>query len=405
MVDRRVLALTTSFPLRQGASAGVFVRHLYQNLPQQWKVVVVCPNDTGALKEAIGVKEGAAKLEVCPVDYAPRAWRVLAQQSGGVMPGLRHAPWRALLVPVLLAGLAWRCLRSARSVELIHANWAICGAIAGKIGKYAHRPVVTTLRGDDVTRAGKSRLEAWLLDAAVSQSQAVVCVSDAMAKDLRDRYPERAQDIHVCLNGVDDAFLHMPAMRLEQPGCLRIASVGSLIRRKGYDVLIDAVARMQCRIPVSVKIAGEGPEREQLLELAAQLGIANCFEFVGEIAPDQIPSFLGQADIFVLPSRSEGRPNVVVEALAAGLPVVCSALPGVEGLVESGANGWVVGIDDADAIAKALDEAAAMPMERLRRGLAARERMRASPHGWREAGARYSALFDDVLAKWLLRSS
>ena len=398
MSTYRLLGLSTSFPLHVDGCAGVFVRRLYQNLPQHWQVEVVCPDDSEAQSSSGWERDVDTFLPIHAVRYAPRHWQVLAQGSGGVVAGLRRAPWRAALVPLLLLCLAWRCARSARNADLIHANWAICGAIACMVGKVTRRPVVTTLRGDDVTRASRSWLERRLLDAAVTGSRSIVCVSEAMAIQLRASYPKRECDIHVCLNGIDEAFL-----KVEQSnpvlGCLRIAAVGSLIQRKGYDLLIDAVARMHYGDGVRVRIAGDGPLRTQLLQRAGALGIADRFDFVGEIAPELIPQFLSDADVFILTSRSEGRPNVVIEALAAGLPVVSSALPGIDGLVMHGENGWVVEIGDIAGFALALDEAFADPIERMRRAAFARERMSAKDYSWAMTGQSYDRLFMNALVK------
>lgn len=397
MSTLRLLGLSTSFPLRTDGCAGVFVQRLYQNLPDYWQVEVVCPDDNSPvlMQPQPGHQEGD-RLRIHPVRYAPRAWQVLAQQSGGVMSGLRSAPWRALLLPLLLLGMAWRCLRLAQHADLIHANWAICGVIASLVGRLTRRPVVTTLRGDDVSGETRSWMKRRLLDAAVNGSHSIVCVSEAMATQLRARYMHRAQDIHVCLNGIDETFLKV-AHSSGMAGKLRVVAIGSLISRKGYDVLIDAVARMRHRDQIQVKIAGDGPERLRLLQQATDLGVADRFDLVGELAPKCIPQFLVDADAFVLSSRSEGRPNVVIEALAAGLPVVCSVLPGVEGLVESGENGWLVDVGDVAGFAEALDQACADPRERARRGDTARERMLRSPWSWSGAGSCYDRVFRSAL--------
>jgi glycosyltransferase involved in cell wall biosynthesis len=391
----RLLAVTTSFPLRKGSSAGVFVQRLYEHLPEHWRVTVICPDDDGPSR-AEDSRTGRILLH--PVRYAPRRWRVLAQQAGGIASGLDRSRWRIALVPCMLIALWWRCLAEARRADVVHANWAICGAIAAAAAVPIRRPLVTTLRGDDVTKASSSVLHRRILAMAVGGSVAVICVSEAMAAALRALYPERARDVHVCLNGVDRAFL---SVHRSPPvaGRLRVASVGSLIRRKGYDVLIEAMARARCRAAIGLRIAGAGPELAALREQAARLDLSDRVEFTGELPPAQVPRFLAGADVFVLPSRSEGRPNAVIEALAAGLPVISSDLPGVEGLVEHGVNGWRVQAEDVAALASALDEANSNPGERERRAVAARSSIREQGASWAETGAAYDALFRGVLSK------
>ena len=213
---------------------------------------------------------------------------------------------------------------------------------------------------------------------------------------LRSRFPEKAADIYVCLNGVDDAFFEVERSAPEA-GRLRVAAVGSLIPRKGYDLLLQAIALMRHRASVSVKIAGTGPELGALQALADRLGLREQSNFVGELPPASIPAFLAHADLFVLTSRSEGRPNVVVEALAAGLPVVSFELPGIDGLVEHGVNGWRIPAGDVTALANALDNACADAEDRERRGAAARASMRRKRADWGATGECYDAIFRRVL--------
>jgi glycosyltransferase involved in cell wall biosynthesis len=213
-----------------------------------------------------------------------------------------------------------------------------------------------------------------------------------MAQELRQRYPRRSGDIEVCLNGVDAAFLAV-ARSAPSRGRLRVAAVGSLIWRKGYDLLLDALARSERCDSIELAIAGAGPEHAALCRQAEQLGVAHQVRFVGALAPARIPGFLANADVLALPSRSEGRPNVVIEALAAELPVICSDLPGVKGLVFPGVNGWCVAVGDIAGLATALDEACADSAERDRRGAAARRAIVSEGYTWANAGERYEALF------------
>ncbi|HWU77078.1 MAG TPA: glycosyltransferase, partial [Rhodanobacter sp.] len=330
MKKMRLLALTTSYPLYPGSSAGIFVQSLYRRLSVECGIDVICPADSKPMRAAYD-DNAATSIRIHAVRYAPRMWRRLAQESGGVVTGLRRAPWRVLLLPGLLFGLFWRCLLRASDMDLIHANWAVCGAMAGIIGRVRRKPVVTTLRGSDVARATRSWLDRMILGLAVRNSRVVICVSEAMAERLRTQFPHRAADIHACLNGADEAFFQIDRAVSDDAG-LRVLAVGNLIRLKGFDVLIEAVARTRHREQMHVCIVGGGPEREPLLALAASRGVSSCFTFAGTVPATDMPKRISEADVFVLSSRSEGRPNVVVEALAGGLPVISTDLEGVQGM-------------------------------------------------------------------------
>lgn len=384
----RVVALTTSYPLRESGWAGVFIQKLYENLCSE--VAVVCPADDQPAQVPM-----SGKLSVHPVNYAPMRFRKLAQQSGGVAPGLRRHPWRALLLPLLLGSLIQRTFARSRHADVIHANWAVCGALSVFVGILRQRPVVTTLRGDDVKRATHSLVDRWLLKFAVSGSRRIVCVSDAMARDLRAFLPKHADKIAVVRNGVDEAFLSVERSSGVR-GSVRLAGVGSLIPRKGFDILLLAISLMKHRTGVLLELIGDGPERERLERQARNLHIADRVRFLGEIPPKDMPGFLSAVDLFVLSSRSEGRPNVVIEALAAGIPVISTDLPGVRDLVIHGDTGWLVRQEDAQALAKTLDEACSDPSRRSVMGAAARERMRRDG-GWLRAAAEYQSVFDQVV--------
>lgn len=392
----RVLALTTSYPLRPGSSAGVFVQSLYRHLSVGYTIDVVCPADSKPSK-AMFDDAAAPSVRIRAIRYAPRAWRTLAQESGGVVAGLRRSPWHALLLPGLLLGLFWRCLLCAGDADLIHANWSICGAMAGIVGRLRKKPVITTLRGSDVARASRSRLDRAILDMALRNSRSVICVSAAMAEQLRTQYPRRIADIHACLNGADETFFQIERAASDVT-VLRILAVGNLIRLKGFDVLIEAVARARNREQMQVCIVGSGPERDSLVAQAASCGVSSNFTFIGTVPATEMPKRVSEADVLVLSSRSEGRPNVVVEALAGGLPVISTDLEGVQGMVRNGDTGWLVAVDDADAMAEALDEAIADRAELHRRGERARAVARAQSGTWTDTARCYGMLFQVALA-------
>lgn len=392
----RLLALTTSYPLHPGSSAGVFVQSLYRRLSDRYVIDVVSPADP---KVSLASFDDftATDIRVHAVRYAPKAWRTLAQQAGGVVLSVKRAPWRVFLLPALLGALFWRCLVCASDADLIHANWTICGVVAGVVGRLRRKPVVTTLRGSDMTRAEHSWLDRTILGLAVRTSGIVICVSEAMAERARRQFPHRAADIHACLNGVDEAFLEI--VRAPSDGdTLRVLAVGNLIRLKGFDVLIEAVARAHCREQLRVSVVGDGSEEEALVALAAARGVSACFEFAGRLPVADMPGRFAEADVFVLSSRSEGRPNVVVEALASGLPVISTDLEGVRGMVTDGDTGWLVAAGDADQLAAALDEANANRAELRRRGERARDIANTQLGTWADTARAYDALFRAALA-------
>jgi glycosyltransferase involved in cell wall biosynthesis len=125
------------------------------------------------------------------------------------------------------------------------------------------------------------------------------------------------------------------------------------LKRKRIDVLIAAARRILARHPaIEIQIVGDGPCREELVKLAREVGVLPHVTFMGH--RDDVPAILTASDLFVLPSASEASPNVVLEAMAAGLPVVASRVGGIPELVDDGVTGHLVPPSDPDALASAI---------------------------------------------------
>jgi glycosyltransferase involved in cell wall biosynthesis len=118
---------------------------------------------------------------------------------------------------------------------------------------------------------------------------------------------------------------------------------------------------------------------------------------MGELNPDEVRQELSHSDLFVLASRSEGRPNALIEAVAAGLPAISSGLDGILGLVEHGVNGWVFPVEDIAALKVCL-ESAALSREKLRdMGRFGRQKLASGPD-WAQAAKCYMGIFESALA-------
>ena len=141
-------------------------------------------------------------------------------------------------------------------------------------------------------------------------------------------------------------------------------------------------------------LAGEGPERARLEADAETLGIRDRVVFLGR--RDDVPELLGASDAFVLPSLYEGTSLSVLEAMAAGCPVVASAIPGTDELVVDGESGLLVPPGDVDALAVALRRMLAEPLLRERLGSAARQRAQQC-FSASAAACRVTRLYEDLL--------
>jgi len=392
----RLAVVTTSYPLTPDSVSGVFVARLIENLPPSVSATVITP-----ASRATRAGSGMYRVAIRCFRYAPRRLQTLAHEPGGIPVALRTRPWAYLLLPGFLLAMCASCLRRGRSTDIIHANWAICGCIAGLAGKLLRVPVITTLRGDDVTRAQRSLADRIILALCLHWSHAVVTVSRAIETWIQEQYPHHAAKTYTIENGVEDVFLELPTRRDIAPGepRLRLLVVGSLIARKGVDQIIAALHRLPERGQTMLTIVGDGPEREHLIELARILGLQRNVEFTGVLAPSAIPREFARAHVFVLASHSEGRPNVILEAMAAALPVVASDIPGVNELVEHGHTGLLFRPGVIEELTQHLLALARDATLRDRLGRAGRGSILQRQLRWRATAGQYYRLYTTLMEK------
>lgn len=175
----------------------------------------------------------------------------------------------------------------------------------------------------------------------------------------------------------------------------RLVALGRLARQKGFDLLLDAFARVASdRMDWRLEIWGEGPERPALCRQAKDLGVAGKVALHG-LTHDPAAAFAG-ADLFALPSRYEGFPNALCEALAAGVPAVAFDCPGaVAEIVRDGVDGILVPAGDTAGFAAALDRLMGDAAERARLAAAAPEVV--ERYALEDVLARWEALFEQVI--------
>jgi glycosyltransferase involved in cell wall biosynthesis len=153
-----------------------------------------------------------------------------------------------------------------------------------------------------------------------------------------------------------------------QNGAIRLAWAGRVVTDKGLDDLFAAVVRLRAEgLPATLDLLGDGPDRLALEQRAAELGLTRALRWRGHLTDR--PTYMDRlrdADLFVLPSRAEGVPKVLVEAMAAGLPVVATRVGGVPALMQSGSPGRLVDPSEPDQLAAAIAELARDPSERTR---------------------------------------
>ncbi len=273
--------------------------------------------------------------------------------------------------------VAWREIRS-RQPDVTIAFFGIpSGPVGWLLRLTAGVPYIVSLRGGDVPGFQPYDLAFFhrLLGPSIRLlwRQAAAVVANSAGLRVLARRGAPAQPVWVIPNGVDAQTFH-PAAENERPSGapVRLLFVGRVVFQKGLDVLLRALAALPADAAWELEIIGDGDQRAALTAEAARLGLAARIIFAGWCDRARIAERYRAADVFVFPSRDEGMPNVVLEAMASGLPIVATAIAGSEELVRAGENGHLVPAADAAALAAALAQLLADPARRRALGRASR---------------------------------
>jgi len=201
-----------------------------------------------------------------------------------------------------------------------------------------------------------------------------VVANSAAARTMLEQEGLAASAIAVIPNGVDAGLFGTRQHGAARPVRTAI-TVANLRPEKSHETLIAAAAQLAADFPAAqFQIVGDGPRRSELEALVRARGLESSVAFLGH--REDVSQLLGAADVFVLPSKSEAFPNGAIEAMAAGLPVVASAVGGLLDLIEPERTGLLVPAGDAGALAGALRRLFSDPMLAARLGEAAQTQVR-----------------------------
>lgn len=222
------------------------------------------------------------------------------------------------------------------------------GVAAALLARWFGKPLTVTARGSDVNLIGRHALPRRFMQWASRVASASIGVSQALVDRMRELGLASGQQLAL-RNGVDLARFSAEA----EPGLLRqrlgvqgsplLLSVGNLVPLKGHDLVIEALGLLRSQgLDARLCIAGAGPLRAELEALAGRLGLSGVVQFLGALPQEQLASWYGAADMLVLASEREGWPNVLLESMACGTPVVATAVGGIPEIVEVPSTGRLV---------------------------------------------------------------
>ncbi len=261
-------------------------------------------------------------------------------------------------------------MRSDRP-DVVHSHNPFVHHYAAMAAKLARCPVIVNTRHGPITSEGKAFNERYFR-CVLPLTDHVVHVSEDCRRTLSLRLSGRQNKHSVILNGISlEPFMNQKAQVGSHFPRLRFGTVGRMVPVKAHSILIDAFRLVLEKLPTAeLQIVGGGPLMNELQTQIDKFNLARKVQLKGP--SNDISGVLSTWDIFVLPSLNEGLPLVVLEAMAAGLPIVATRVGGVPEVAQEGTVAWYCEPNDPNALANTL-LTAALGRELATRGAAARE--------------------------------
>jgi glycosyltransferase involved in cell wall biosynthesis len=394
----RALFLTDWYPTSDRIYNGVFVR-----------------------EHAKAVRAAGVEVAVLHVPSGPTTggglWTLDEERDPGLTEGLltyhlRHGSVRlggplrrvgtALTYPIYIWAVVRACRRLRKSgfrPDVIHAHVFSAGVPAVVVGMLTHTPVVVTEHYTAYPRRTLSRASVWMARFALGRAARVLPVCLFLQRAI-EAYGIKAR-FEIVPNAVDAAMFHPDDSRAKPRKSgdpKRLLFVGNLepTGHKGFPTLLDSLERLSLRrTDWSLEVVGEGPTRADYERLVAASPVSAAVTFRGALPKPQVAERMRASDLFVLASKFENLPCVIIEAMATGLPVVSTTVGGIPEMV-SNADGILVPPSDPVALADALDLVLREPGAFDSAAISARAQAR---FGLPAVGAQIRAIYDLVLAE------
>lgn len=371
----RILIANYEFPPVGGGASKVSYE-LAKNLVNKGHEVVVLTSRFGNL-ERFEERDGI-------VIHRVRSWR----------KGIHDSGLRGAFTYLLAALPVMRRILKDERIDVVHYFF---GLPTGMLSLYSHgiakRPYIVSLRGSDVPLYDQDSNKLMTLHRMTRPlshriwrcASRVFAVSHGLRRLAEESFPDVS--VGVIHNGVDIIDEATLGARGENNGRFRLVCVSRLIPRKGVADLLQALAGITT-LEYKLTVVGEGPIDADLGRMADDLGVSDRVRFVGYKSAEELDQYYVDADAFVLPTRSEAFANVILEAMAAALPVIATRVGGVAEAVVDGKTGILVEPRQPDQLAAAIQRLAYDRLLARRYGLSGQERV-LKQFTWAEIADRY----------------
>jgi teichuronic acid biosynthesis glycosyltransferase TuaC len=256
-------------------------------------------------------------------------------------------------------------MQEGRDFDLIDAHYFFPdGVAAALLGRALGRPVVITARGDDLDLISTYAIPRKWIQWAARHAAGLITVSNGLKRRLEalGTAPDRVRTLR---NGVDLAAFRPCDQKAARRalGFIRptLLAVGNLVPKKRHSLIVEALAQLE---DVDLAIVGDGPERLRIEALARQFGVADRVRLFGRMPQETLPGLYGAADLLVHPSLREGWPNVLLESMACGTPVLSTDFDGVADIIAAPEAGRILTEATPRSLADAIRDHLAAPSQR-----------------------------------------
>ena len=407
----RICMVASSYPRFPGDIAGTFIQSLADELHAlDHHVGVVAPHDPAAVSETLG------PTPVRRFPYSPFA-NLQPMGYGKALTDDQHLRRSAyaLAAPYLVSGAAV----TARAAidwhsDVIHAHWLLPnGPIGVAAARVTGKPLVVTLHGSDIYLAQRNPILRWIARRTLRSARVVTaCSLDLL--DSAQALGARPESLRLIPWGGDatrfscgDGAAYRERLGIDRDAPV-VLGVGRMVEKKGFSYLLEAfqllLAEGEDTQPQPVLVmAGDGPQRAVLEASARTMGIAGSVRFPGNVPWPDMPHLMAMADVVAVPSvrdsagNQDGLPTVALEAMAAGKPVIASALGGLPLVVEHGKTGLLVPPSDAPSLAQAIATLLDAPETVELFGAAGRARVQGEL-SWRSIAERYASVYREAMS-------
>ena len=403
----RIFVITSSYPGSDGRIAGPFIKQLHDHLLDRCSILVLTPHYPGGV-----FSETLDGVRVIRYPFfIPFRLQVLTREGGLVYNFFSSYSGKLQLPLYFLNQYIFSffiCIWFRP--DIIHSQWllpqGLVGAVCSRIFSIPH---ISTIHSSEVTIIKKMRFLKWLTRFIIKQTDIIVSVSrhrlfELFSMEMLDSIKNQIK-WYIIPNGVNERFYEeinrFPSVG-EGNKTLTLLYIGRLQKIKGVNYLIRAIPIICSRYPgISLQIIGSGSDRDELMQLSKQINVNENIHFHGMVKPDDLPRVYHTADIIVFPSITdehgftEGLPVVVLEALAAGKPIIATRIPGVCEIIEDEVNGLLVDEKSpeqiADAVIRLIED------ESLRMKIQTNARISAQRYRWKDISDQYYTLYQEMI--------